>query len=271
MDALAQLKEKARQGWVVYTPFETITGVAAPRLVTCARVAQGQRVLDVACGTGVVALTAARVGADVTGLDLTPELIERACAHAALLGASSRTVPLALRFEVGDVEQLPYADAAFDVVLSQYGHMFAPRPDVAIREMLRVLKPGGTLAFSTWPPELFTGRMFALVARHGPPPLLALPSPGEWGTPAVVQARLGEAIDALTFDRAMLPMPMLSPAHGRVFLEATVGVMARLVAALAAEPEKLLAFRRELEALLGEYFEPNSLHMDYLLTRARKR
>src|SRR5207302_7610684 len=77
----------------------------------------------------------------------------------------------------GDVERLPFGDAAFDVVLSQFGHMFAPRPEVAIGEMLRVLKPGGTIAFSTWPPELLVARRFALVARYMPPPPGVAPPP----------------------------------------------------------------------------------------------
>src|SRR4029079_8419210 len=101
---------------------------------------------DVACGTGVVSVTAARAGATVSGLDLTPELLERARENA-------RIGSFDVEFREGDVEALPFGDAEFDVVLSQFGHMFAPRPQVAIAEMLRVLKSGGTIALSTWPPE----------------------------------------------------------------------------------------------------------------------
>ena len=95
-------------------------------------------------------------------------------------------------FHEGDVEKLPFADAEFDVVLSQYGHMFAPRPDVAIAEMLRVLKPGGTIAFSTWPPELMVGRMFSLVGSYMPPPPPGVSAPPLWGDANVVRERLGE-------------------------------------------------------------------------------
>ena len=130
------------------------------KLVKFAAVDSGQRVLDVACGTGVVAVTAARRGAKVSGLDLTPVLIERARKNASIAGVD-------IDFVEGDAEALPYPDASFDVVLSQFGHIFAPRPAGVVKEMLRVLKPGGRIAFSTWPPEHFTGRMFAFIARHG--------------------------------------------------------------------------------------------------------
>ena len=153
MDPLAQFKESQKQGWAHFTPLEMFTTPAAAHLVAHANIAAGQRVLDVACGTGVVAVTAARLGAQVSALDLTPQLLERARENAELAGVR-------VEWREGDAEQLPFEDAAFDAVLSQYGHMFAPRPEVAVSEMLRVLKPGGTIAFSTWPPELFVGRTF---------------------------------------------------------------------------------------------------------------
>src|SRR5467141_3990924 len=161
-DAIAKFKETQKQGWAHFAPLESVTTPTAARLVKFADVQSGQRVLDVACGTGVVAITAARIGANVTGLDLTPELLERA-------RENSRTAGVEIEWREGDVENIPFDDAVFDAVVSHTGHMFAPRPDVAVAEMLRVLKPGGTIAFSTWPPELFVGRMFALVGRYMPP------------------------------------------------------------------------------------------------------
>ncbi len=131
-----------REGWALFAPLETFTTMTAARLVSYAQVRAGQSVLDVACGTGVVALTAARAGATVRGLDLAPALLERARENAALAGVE-------IEFREGDAEALPCADASFDVVLSQFGHIFAPRPEVATAELLRVLKPGGTIAFST--------------------------------------------------------------------------------------------------------------------------
>ncbi|MGA9852481.1 MAG: class I SAM-dependent methyltransferase [Gammaproteobacteria bacterium] len=142
MDPIAQFKENAKQGWSSFTPTEIATGSTAPRLVRYAGTARGMEVLDVGCGTGVVALTAARLGARVTGVDLTPKLLERAKQNAAIMN-------LEVDWCEGDVEELPLDDARFDVVVSQFGHMFAPRADIATKEMLRVLKPGGTIAFST--------------------------------------------------------------------------------------------------------------------------
>src|SRR4051812_682355 len=139
-DAIAKFKEGQRQGWKHFAPLEALTTPAAARLVKFAKVRAGQDVFDVACSTGVVAVTAARSGARVRALDLTPELLDRARENARLANTE-------IDFREGDAEALPFDDATFDVVLSQFGHMFAPRPDVAIAEMLRVLKPGGTLAF----------------------------------------------------------------------------------------------------------------------------
>jgi 2-polyprenyl-3-methyl-5-hydroxy-6-metoxy-1,4-benzoquinol methylase len=168
-DPFVQFKAAQREGWALFSPLAAFTPLAAAQLVEYARVRAGQEVLDVACGTGVVAVTAARRGATVGGLDLSPVLLEGARQNAATIGAS-------IEFVEGDVEALPYDDATFDVVLSQFGHMFAPRPDVATREMLRVLKPGGQIAFATWPPELFIGRIFAIVSQYLPlPPGVAPP------------------------------------------------------------------------------------------------
>src|SRR5262249_49346841 len=146
----------------------------------------------------------------------------------------------------GDVEALPFQGDTFDVVVSQWGHMFAPRPDVAVREMLRVLKPGGTIAFATWPPELFTGRMFALVGRYMPPPPPGVSPPPQWGNPEIVRERLGAAVTDLVFDRGVLRAPFLSPQHVRVLFEASVGPVMKIVQSLAGEPAKLAEFRREL-------------------------
>jgi SAM-dependent methyltransferase len=265
MDAIAKFKEAARAGWESFTPTEMATGSCAPKLVKFARIERGMRVLDVGCGTGVVALTAARIGARVTGSDLTPKLIERARENSQIMG-------LDVAWDVGDVEELPYKDGEFDVVVSQFGHMFAPRPEIAVREMLRVLKPGGTIAFSTWPPELLVGRMFAMNGRYAPPPPPGASPPHQWGDPNIVRDRLGDAVTDLFFDRDVMYFQILSPQHQRVFLETNVGPVAKLVEGLGrSDPAKLAAFRAELEQLMGLYFEDNRIKQDYLLTRARKR
>jgi len=266
MDAIEQFKDRAKQAWASFVAFEATTGTAAPRLVRYAGITSGQRVLDVGCGTGVVALTAARLGAKVTGLDLSPRLIERAKENAALM-------QLDVSFVEGDAEQLPMADASFDVVVSQFGHIFAPRPAVATAEMLRVLRPGGRIAFSTWPPELFTGKVFALTARYAPaPPPPGVSPPQQWGDPAVVAERLGDAVVDLCFDRDVMRLATLSPQHLRLFNEQNIGFIAGLVKALeASDPQKLAALRKEVEALAACYFEDNLLRQDYLLSRATKR
>jgi SAM-dependent methyltransferase len=264
MDPFESFKAAQKQGWVHFAPLEAFTTPCAARLVKRAGVRSGQRVLDVACGTGVVSVTAARLGARVTGLDLTPELLERARENARIAGVE-------IDWHEGDVENLPFGDATFDIVMSQFGHIFAPRPEVAIGEMLRVLKPGGTIAFSTWPPELLVGRVFALTASYMPPPPPGVAPPPQWGDPNIVRQRLGSAVKDILFDRTAMLIPALSPSHQRTVAEKSSGAMVRLMAALeGSDPAKLEQFRREYDALAGEYFEDNLLRQDYLITRATK-
>jgi SAM-dependent methyltransferase len=264
MDPFESFKVAQKQGWVHFAPFEAHTTSCAARLVKWAGVRPGQRVLDVACGTGVVSVTAARLGTSVTGLDLTPELLERARENARIAGVKAD-------WHEGDVENLPFGDAAFDVVMSQFGHIFAPRPDVAIGEMLRVLKPGGTIAFSTWPPELFVGRVFAIGASYMPPPPQGVAPPTQWGDPNIVRQRLGAAVRDILFDRATMLIPALSPSNHRTASEKSSGAMVRLISELEkGDPAKLEQFRREYDALASEYFEDNILRQDYLITRATK-
>jgi SAM-dependent methyltransferase len=264
MDPFESFKNAQKQNWAHFAPLEAITTPTAARLVKRAGIHSGQRVLDVACGTGVVSVTAARLGARVTGLDLTPELLERA-------RENSRIGGLEIEWIEGDVEKLPFPDATFEAVLSQYGHIFAPRPDVAIAEMLRVLKPEGTIAFSTWPPELFVGRMLALTSSYMPPPPPGVSPPQQWGDPNIVRQRLGAAVKDISFDRATMYVPALSLRHIRLDREKTMGAMVRLVEMLSAtDPARLEQFRREYDALAAEYFEDNLLRQDYLITRATK-
>ena len=262
-DPFDSFKAAQKLGWAHFAPLEVFTTPPAAQLVKYAEVRAGDRVLDVACGTGVVAITAARQGARVTALDLTPALLERARENA-------RIAAVEVDWREGDVEKLPFEDGSFDVVLSQFGHIFAPRPDLAMGEMLRVLKPGGTIAFSTWPPELFVGRMFGLTARYAPPPPGVLP-PTQWGDPRIVTERLGSAVKNLVFHRATMMVPVLSPQHNRETMERTAGPVIKMVESLSAsDPAKLAAFRREYETLALEYLDENSIRQDYLLTRASK-
>jgi SAM-dependent methyltransferase len=265
-DPFAKFKEAQREGWSSFVPVEIMTTTPAGKLVKFAQVKAGQHVLDVACGTGVVAITAARRGASTSGLDLTPALIERARENAGIAGIEAE-------FIEGDAEALPYPDESFDVVLSQFGHIFAPRPAVVTREMLRVLKRGGRIAFSTWPPEHFVGRLFAFVARNIPPPPAGAEQPAApplWGDPNIIRERLGAAVTDLQFARDTMVAPALSIQHFRAAQEKTIGPLIKLVAALQNEPAKLAALRAEFEAMAGEVYEDNAIHASFLMTRAVK-
>lgn len=261
-DPFTQFKSVQREGWALFAPVETLTAGPASKLTSFAGIKSGQTVLDVGCGTGVVALTAARRGARVKGLDLSPVLLERARWNAEIAGVE-------VEFKEGDAEALPYRDSEFDVVVSQFGHMFAPRPEVTVSEMLRVLRPGGTLAFSTWPPEMYTGRMFALTGKYMPPPEGVAPSP-LWGDPKIIRERLGDRVRDLGFERDLITPTALSPQHFRHFMETTVGPLTKLVSSCKEDPTKLAAFRREFDALISEYFHDNHMRQHYIMTRAIK-
>lgn len=262
-DPFAELKAKQREMWASFAPVEVHTTAPAAHLVRFAEVRPGKAVLDVATGTGVVAITARRAGAKVAALDLSPVLLGRARENAAIAEVDD------VDWREGDAESLPFADATFDMVLSQFGHMFAPRPEVVVREMLRVLRPGGTIAFATWPPEHMIGTLFATVARYAPPPPGAAPPP-LWGAPSVVAERLGRAVRDLHFQRGVMTFPALSPQHYRQSMELTVGPVTKVVQALAADPGRLAEFRRELEALAARHLADNVVRQDFLLTRATK-
>ncbi len=261
-DPLAQFKAAQREGWALFAPLEVHTTRAAAALVSFAEIRAGQKVLDVASGTGVVAVTAARIGAEVRALDLSPVLLEHA-------GRNAETAGVTIDLREGDVEALPYESATFDVVASQFGHMFAPRPEIAIAEMLRVLKPGGRIAFSTWPPDHVVGRMFALIGRYLQAPPGVAPPPA-WGDPTIVRERLGGAVTDLRSEYGEVQFSALSPEHYRRSIETTAAPVVRLVTALASEPAKLAEFRAGLDALAAEYFADNVVRQRFLMTRATK-
>jgi SAM-dependent methyltransferase len=263
-DPFAQMKAAQREGWAFFAPLEWLTTPAAFKLVRFAGVQAGQKLLDVGCGTGVVAVTAARLGAAVTGLDLTPALLEKARQNAEMAGVS-------IEFHEGDIEALPFKDATFDMVLSQFGHIFAPRPSIAVSEMLRVLRPGGRIAFSTWPPELYVGKTFALTASYMPPPPAGAAPPPQWGNPDIVRERLGDRVTDLSFDRDAIYLPGLSPDHIISLFERTAGPLIKLMESLKNEPARLKQFRSEFRAIIQEYYRENQLHQSYLMTRATKR
>lgn len=264
MDGLAQFKEFQKEGWKNFAPLETITTAPAARLAQLAGISKGSRVLDIGCGTGVVAITAARMGAQVHAADLTPQLLERARENAGI-------ARVGIEWLEADVEQLPFQDGQFDIVVSQFAHMFAPRPEVAIAEMLRVLRPGGTIAFSTWPPETLVGRTMQLASRYMPPPPPGVAPPILWGDPQIVTQRLGSGFTDIVFQRDRILVPALSVQHFRLNIERSAGPIIKMVQALAAsQPERLEAYRAEFDAIVSEYMRDNLVQQDYLLTRARK-
>ena len=175
----------------------------------------GDRVLDVATGSGNTALSAARRGCAVTGIDFVPEMLERGRERA----AAER---LRVAFNYGDAEAIPFPDASFDVVLSTYGVMFAPDPKLAAAEMLRVCRRGGRIGMANWTPEGMLGEMFRLTAIFAPLPA-TLPSPVLWGVPDVVRERFGEGISNLRVERRKVVFRHQTPESWVEFLKTYFG------------------------------------------------
>jgi len=213
---------------------------AAEEFIARRSLAPGTHVLDVACGTGNLAIVAARGGARVTGVDIATNLLQQARTRA-------ETEQLAIQFDEGDAERLPYADEAFDVVVSMFGVMFAPHPDVAAAELVRVCRPGGTIALANWTPTGFTGQTFKAVARHCPPPVNT-PPPTQWGDESIVRQRLRDGILDLRMTRRTatfsFPYP---PAQVVETFRTYFGPISNAFAAL--DPNGQAALRRELEQL----------------------
>jgi 2-polyprenyl-3-methyl-5-hydroxy-6-metoxy-1,4-benzoquinol methylase len=189
-----QVKESMRAVWMAgdFGVVARNTALSAEAFVNRLKIAPGARVLDVACGTGNVAVPLARQGAQVTGVDIATNLLAQARERAAAEG-------LEILFEEGDAEQLPYPDGTFDAVVTMFGAMFAPRPELVVTECARVLKPGGLLAMANWTPEGFAGQMFRVTARHTGSPLGIAP-PVHWGHPKVVRDRLAGWFEQVELD-----------------------------------------------------------------------
>jgi ubiquinone/menaquinone biosynthesis C-methylase UbiE len=192
------LKAKLRATWtagdfsVIARSFER----GAREFVEGLRLQSGTRVLDVACGDGNTALPAAIAGTKVTGIDIAPYLIERARQRAGETGIDAK-------FDVGDAEALPYENASFDTVITMFGAMFAPRPDVTASQLVRVCRSGGIIAMANWTREGFIGQMFAKTAKHVPPPA-GMPSPLLWGDEEAVRTRLDGGISEVRTEKRMI-------------------------------------------------------------------
>lgn len=158
----------------------------------------GEAVLDVACGTGNLAIPAARAGARVSGIDIAPNLIAQARLEAQIAGCS-------IAFEVGDAEALPYGDGQFETTVTMFGAMFAYRPERAASELVRVTKRGGRVAMANWTPEGFIGSMLRAHTAIVPPPA-GVPSSLAWGEEQAVRERFGDRVSALTCTRPTLEL-----------------------------------------------------------------
>jgi ubiquinone/menaquinone biosynthesis C-methylase UbiE len=238
----AQLKAGLKAIWMAgdFGQIALHTASVAEEFVDRIGIKPGSRVLDVACGTGNTALPAARAGASVTGVDIATNLLEQARKRAAAEG-------LEIRFDEGDAEQLPCPDQAFDVVLTMFGAMFAPRPQVVAAELIRVCKPGGLIAMANWTPQGFVGRTFQATAKLVPPPP-GVPPSVLWGDEPTVRQRFANGISNLSMTRQKMQFvypfsPKETVAFFRQYFGPTQMAFSRLdqagQAALAAELEGL--------------------------------
>ena len=243
---MESLKTRLRATWMAgdFGQVAKVIEGAAEEFIARLQLKPGARVLDVACGSGNLSLPAARAGAVVTGVDIAPNLLEQARARAASEG-------LTIQFDEGDAEALPYPDAAFDEVVSMYGAMFAPRPELVAAELLRVCRPGGRIAMANWTPEGFIGRMFKVTGKHVPPPA-GVPSPLKWGDEESVRERLREGVADLQMTRRMCRFEFPStPAEVVEFFRRFYGPTQRAFEALDAAGQA--ALRADLERLWAEH------------------
>ncbi|HJT20657.1 MAG TPA: class I SAM-dependent methyltransferase [Nitrospira sp.] len=235
------LKSRLRTMWMAgdYDRFSRYLEGGAREFYERLDIAPGQQLLDVGCGSGQLALMAAKDGLMVTGVDIASNLIERARARA-------QAESLTARFEVADAEALPFEDESFDVVVSLIGAMFAPRPELVAKELLRVCTPGGTVAMANWTPEGFVGQMFKVIARFIAPS--GMPSPVLWGDETTVSERLGGGLSSLQLTRRhytfSYPFP---PSEVVNVFRLYYGPVNQAFAALEAPAREPL--RQELEAL----------------------
>jgi SAM-dependent methyltransferase len=204
---LTTIKERQQKTWSSgdYAKIGNPLVIMGECLSEAVDVRPGQKVLDVATGSGNTAISAARRFSMATGIDYIPDLIEQARERA-------RAEGLDVAFEVGDAENLPYPDASFDVVLSTVGVMFTPDQERAARELLRVCKPGGKIELANWVPDGYVGNMLRTVGKHVPPPAGVKPPP-LWGTEDRLRELLGEGVSSLDTTRRTYVFRYLSVDH----------------------------------------------------------
>jgi ubiquinone/menaquinone biosynthesis C-methylase UbiE len=237
-------------------------------VVAASGVRTGERVLDVAAGSGNVALAAAEAGARVVASDLTPELFDDGRARAAERG-------LQLEWREADAEALPFADGEFDVVLSTIGVMFAPHHQAAADELVRVCRPGGRIGLISWTPEGFVGQLFATMKPYAPPPPPGASPPPLWGKEEHVRELLGDRVTDVATERRTLTVDHFGrPEDFRDYMKARYGPTIAVYRALADEPERAAALDADLAELARRYDRGQRstvLDWEYLLLTATRR
>jgi SAM-dependent methyltransferase len=264
MADFTELKAKHRATWALgeYDRIADGLTISTDQTLRVAKLRPGERVLDLATGTGITAIAARERGAAVTAVDLTPELLAVARRKAEEAGFGD------IDWREGDAEALPFADAGFDVVLSTCGHMFAPDQPKVASELARVTRPGGRVVFLAWTPEGGLGGWFRITNKHFPPPP-GIASPFNWGDPQKVRELLGPAFRDVTFVRGDCPQFGDSPEDIWNLFSTRYGPTVRAVAGL--QGAACDAFRAELLDYLTGYRAADGKvrwGREYLITRA---
>jgi SAM-dependent methyltransferase len=268
MVELSEAKQRARKMWGSgdYAAISDLIAEMGTTTVDRVELGEGEEVLDVACGDGNATIPAARTGARVTGLDLTPSLLEAGRAAASEAGVEIDWVE-------GDAEALPFDDESFDVVLSTVGCMFAPDHRAAALEIARVLRPGGRLSIASWAPDGGIGDFFRTVAGHMPPPPDGFQPPPLWGTEPHVRSLFEGTGVELEFEEHAVRFRFESAEAATAEYEQKFGPMVTAKAAL--EPDgKWEALRSDLTELFSRLDDSEGEGVgftgEYLLTVGRK-
>ena len=261
------MNTKAENVWELgdYRSISTMLPPISDHLVRSIDVQSGESVLDVACGNGNTAITAGRKGANTTGIDITSELLNLAVEEAKIAQVDGIT------WKKGDAQNLPFEDESFDVVLSTFGHMFAPQPSLVAKEIIRVTKKGGRIGFATWPPELAIGSIFRVNGKYLPKNPDAPPSPILWGNPEVVKERLN-GVSEIFYERGTAIFPILSPNHFWEFMSAKYGPLLKTIQLLKNQDgaNQINLFRDDFLLAINPYVVENGIRLGYLLTVAKK-
>jgi len=262
------LKTRHRAMWALGDYPAVATDVIAPLgdvLVEACGIEAGQRVVDIAAGSGNASIPAARRGADVVATDLTPELLEIGRRAAEAEG-------VALRWQVADAEDMPCDDGQQDVAISVVGIMFAPHHQAAADELVRVVRPGGTIGLISWTPEGFIGQMFATMRPFVPAPPAGVQPPQLWGRLDHVRELLGDRVSHIDARQQKLKVSKFaSGAEFRGFFKASYGPTIVAYRGIADDPAKVADLDRELEALGDRALVDGVMEWEYLLVTARRR